>query len=59
MAKGKARNYIRVFSKGWNILAWILSGGPFLEVDEHLELQGLIDDTMSGWDSCMLEEYVN
>ena len=36
-----------------------MSGGPFLEADEHLELQGLIDDTMSGWDSCMLDEYVN
>ncbi len=59
VAKGKARNYIKVFSKGWNILAWIMSGGPFLEADEHLELQGFIDDTMSGWDSCVLVEYVN
>ncbi len=35
---------------------WILSGGLFLDTDEHLELQGLIDDTMSSWGSCMLEE---
>ncbi len=31
----------------------------FQEADEHLKLQSLIDDTMNGWDSCKLEEYVN